>query len=854
MGKLTSYLVGVTAALTLSYYLLSSSYAPLISWLGPVLGPVMIFPFSLIFLLLGNPLSSGILFLSWIIIGALVGLGARKGTRAIGGAIAVYFTTWAFLGLSVLTLVQGLAGSSIFGSTSLFPGSASSSSGLFIPPMPPGVTVSAILSEPLFQSVISLLPSSSILTSLGGASPGSGTASSSLSIGSVMSTVTNTFLPNLIINLAIFLVVSGVIGRLVHMGLYPRKNEGGPGEEAEEGSKTEKKKKTRKVKVVRKRLGSTRHLSRSRIMIYASVLVTLSVALSAYVPTASPSGTALISGPASSGVSSMALVNSTLGLSSVPFTMGIGTQASGVSNNSLHAISYGAGVVSTNGNVYNAYAFLNSTNSTGAQFLSSGAREPLLSAVFISDGIQNLFTALSQDGIIASSAIKTLQSNQYYNLIPQSAIILIYPGNLSQNSASASATASSISSSINGTGLQKFLSISISTGQVPNVQISIYAYSLSVPVKAAETSLAASAGHFVTNDGMFTTFDQGISSGYLVPGSAGTSMNGSIFVAGQINPSELPSELGSYTSAFNVSSGFNMSNSMVFAGGLFVRNSVYHSSSTTHTISGAEVFGYDGSISFGDTGSAYALSLFYPYVNSSSGTGTTSYASVVYSTIQNFTILSLSNNTEYHLVNYGDILSLSGISATTNATFPADLGVQQNITSAGGNVFNVTIKMTNRDTSPLTDVRITGNTIIGTYGNTISVTGGNLNSSTVSLNPGQSLTAHYSVRLNNIGSYFLISPLFNYTMGNNTYSIPGHAQAVSAQSPHVWDVVNHIELTSFTVVSSLARSNVLVTQLFPGFYVFDSIFALVIVLDIYFEYRAFSRWRASKRETGENKE
>ena len=853
MGKLTSYLVGVTAALTISYYLLSSSYAPLISWLGPVLGPVMIFPFSLIFLLLGNPLSSGILFLSWILIGALVGLGARKGTRAISGAIAVYFTTWAFLGLSVLTLVQGLSGSSIFGSSSLFPGSASGSSGLFIPPMPPGVTVSAILSEPLFQSVISLLPSSSVLTSLGGASSGSGAASSSLSISSVMSTVTNTFLPNLIINLAIFLVVSGVIGRLVHMGLYPRKNEGGPGEETNKGSKT-KKKKTRKVKVVRRRLGSTRPISPSRIMIYASVLVTLLVALSASVPTASPSGTALFSGPARSGVSNMVLVNSTLGLSSVPFTMGIETQASAISNNSLHAISYGAGVVSTNGNVYNAYAFLNSTNSTGAQFLSSGAREPILSAVFISDGIQNLFTALSQDGIIANSVIKTLQSNRYYNLIPQSAIILIYPGNLSQNSASASATASTISSSINGSVLQKFLSISISTGQIPNVRISIYAYSLSAPVKAAETSLAASAGHFVTNDGMFTTFDQGISSGYLVPGSTGTSMNGSIFVAGQINPSELPSELGTYQSAFNASSGFNMSNSMIFAGGIFVRSSVYHSSSTTHTISGADVFGYGGNIRFGDTGSAYALSLFYPYVNSNSRTGTTSYASVVYSTMQNFTILSLSNNTEYHLVNYGDILSLSGISASTNATFPADLEIQQNISSAGGNVFNVTIKMTNRDTSPLTDVRVAGNTIIGTYGNTISVTGGNLNSSTVLLSPGQSLIAHYSVRLNNIGSYYLISPLFNYTMDNNTYSIPGHAQAVSAQSPHVWDVVNHIELTSFTMLSSVARSNALVTQLFPGFYVFDSIFALIIVLDAYFEYRAFRKWRSIKKETEDNKE
>ena len=92
MGKLTGYILGVTAALVIGYYSLSTYYSALLHWLTPYFGSGLAIVMGLMFLYMGDPLHWPILLGVWILLGVIVGLGSRKGIKAVGAAIATYVT------------------------------------------------------------------------------------------------------------------------------------------------------------------------------------------------------------------------------------------------------------------------------------------------------------------------------------------------------------------------------------------------------------------------------------------------------------------------------------------------------------------------------------------------------------------------------------------------------------------------------------------------------------------------------------------------------------------------------------------------------------------------------------------
>ena len=104
MGKLSAYIVGLFSALVLSYYLLSVYYSPLIAWMGPIFGAPLIFVVSLMFLVLGDALNHYILIPILIIIGVLIGIASRKGTRAISAAFTVYLSLIGFIFTSLFSI------------------------------------------------------------------------------------------------------------------------------------------------------------------------------------------------------------------------------------------------------------------------------------------------------------------------------------------------------------------------------------------------------------------------------------------------------------------------------------------------------------------------------------------------------------------------------------------------------------------------------------------------------------------------------------------------------------------------------------------------------------------------------
>lgn len=845
MGKLAAYLVGLVSAIALSYYVLSISYSPLIGWLGPVSGPSMMYVLSLLFLLFGNVLSSPALFATWVAVGVLIGLVGRKGTKAIGAAIAVYFSVWLFLGISALAMAQNISG--VPGTGGISP----ITTNFHVPPMPPGVTVSAILSEPLFQPLLSVISSIVSLPSFGGVSIGGVSGATGYSTGSVVSTLVRTFVPYMLINLAILLVVSGLVGRAIHSVLHPRERKRKGSSERGNGSpKSGKEKKSEPE--------GTSGFGENKVSITTGTVLALLIAVmflmipfNVQAPVSNGQGNeAMAYVPNADGVSSHALLNATLSTASLGMA-GESSAIVGAASNvtGVNSLDYGAGIVSKNGNIYNLYAFLNVSSNNDSQLLiPSSVAQPILSLLVVSNNLSDIFSALAADGIINVSAVDIFQSNQYFNLIPQAILILAFKGNLSTSSGLASRAATNLSGNIGGSSLSRFFAISVNLSQNSGntTPVSLYAFSLSSRGGAAENYVLQRTPGRLPQDGMFTVFRDGINSGYLIPGESGSSVNGSIFIAGQIDVSNFSA--ANLTSMFNGTIPSTSSGNLFFMGGLFERNSVIHSSSTTHTLTGSQIFNYDSSITFGVNSTVYGLTMIYPYVNESQPSHQPEYRAIVYSTVSNLTLFVSADNTTYHLVDYGFTLDFSGVSQTTNNVFPADLSISVRVSRISGNSFNVTISVRNNDTSNIENSSLSGNILLGSYGQNMVMTSGSPTVNLSLLPPGENLTLTYDLSVSGVGVYYVANPIFNYTLNNRTFSVTGQAVAKSAQAPSFWSSSNEMTLTAFTVIFNAIHFPALVHVILPGFYVFDLIFVLLAALAVYLEYRAFSRWRRSKRK------
>lgn len=838
MGKLTSYILGLSSAVVIAYLVLSAEYQPLINWLGPTMGSDIIFPFSFLFLLLGSVLIYPVLLGAWILIGVLVGAGARKGTRAIGAAISIYASIWGMLGLSALAVFEKFTGFSP-GSTAV----TQINTSFPVPPLPPGVTISALLSEPLFQPLASLLNNIPGISSLF-FTTSSSAASSSAILSSFLTVFESTFLPALITNFVVFVVISGLVGFGIYRLMNRKDSPGDPGEE-KKGRKV-KMKKVRMRKVVKKAIHSRSFLAAILPVIMVALFMVSSSAnvISNYKTATAPSpnmtqGTqaydvALVTNIMDRGH----LILSSYGLHKDGSTPNL--------TSSALSLNYGGGYLGKYGNIYDAYAFLNGSSSPGTGIFSScSTSSTILAAIFISANTETIFNALSQDGIINSSIIQSLQSNKYYNLIPQSTIIEISLGNVSSTSAALYNEASGVSTSIGGSAPFQFLGLNLpfSSASGSSQYMSLFAYSFNTSLSNAEIKLVQNYGDSYFSGGSYPIFSNGILNGTLIPGYGGNSVDASMFVAGEFKPSELPSSLGNYASlVYNASS---VTGAVSFMGGLFLHEHVVHSSAATHTISAAQMFGYRGNLSFGGNSTGYALSLMYP--QSSSFNAYPNYLMELFSNDRSFSGIGSPATTHFNSISSGSQFNLSSLNFTTNATFPASMNVSQSVSHWTGDIYNVSIVLSNNDTDTLKNVSINAAPLLGIYGNNSQVVKGSTKAFSASLLPGQSLSVAYSLSLSGVGTYVVASPYFNYSMNGTAFNVQGNTLTAYAQPPSVIHAINQVELVSFSALASYVKLPILVQQIYPGIYVFDLIFLLVIVLDVFIEVRAFRKWRAKSK-------
>ncbi len=848
MGKLTGLILGVSAALFMAYYVLASAYVQLTDWLSPVFGPSFSLMLSLLYLLLGNPINHPVLFAVWITVGVVIGIGARRGGRAAGAAFTTYMLIWSFLSLTVMSMLLGANLGLPFGT-----GSAAKIGG--IPPLPPGTSISSILTEPLMQRLIQLfgmIGSLSGLTGLPltGYSPLALTGSAMTPLAGLIPGIISLFLPYLILNLVILVMTAYFTGRALHFIIEPRKQNGNSG-----NHKGREKKKLQKVKKVRmKRVRQARY-----VMFVISILIFSAMAIQL--------GNAGYAQPGSSGMAQAVSHNqdsaavSTPGNASADTYLNLFRTLGNAGSNTVNTtqignqtqLYYSSGIVGTYGNVYNTYGFLGELNSTTGWEASQPAKSSLFTIVAVSDNLSSLISGMSQNGLSAGSSST---ASNFLGAIPRLVIISAYSGNQAQTASSAYSVAAHIINATGGHSLIKLLSFTGGNGLFGSTggNISLCIFSADASSYTAENGLAGQMSTNFNGSGILDLFKNGMSSGYLVPGYTPASVDASFFISGVINVRNLSLPIPSF-SGIQLNSSVIKYTDIAFMGGFFNKNYVFHSSSSRHNISATAIFNYNGNITFANPSVIYALSLAYPNETSgSSGSLSSIYRTFTFTTTPaNNNTTGVTGNNTVMAIPYGSAINLSNLTFETNATFPANMPITISVNMTNKTAARIVTTVTLNDNDTVTNLSINQSSILSSYSSSVVLTSGKVSSSNIpSLGPYQSEQIKFELYFKNPGSYVILSPMVTYTMNNKTFTVTGSPQVVGIGNPPLITSINNMEKNSAMVISSVIHNNILTEQIFPGFYVFDLIPLLIVLVDIRIEYKSFRNWlMLRKGQTGQ---
>lgn len=784
MGKLSAYILGLTFALVVGFYYLSTLYTPLLNWLMPVFGTPLIFIVTFLYIMLGDPFKNPTLLIVLVILGILIGISARKGTRAIGAGILVYSSIWGFIGSSIAATIFSQANS----------GNLSSLSTSSFPPVPKGSNLTQITAEPLVGRI-----ATAIENLLSQSSNGKTTTSipSSINFQSIM----YPFLPFLIINLVIILLTASIVGTLVY-----RKS---------------------KIKNAPKAMDNVNPEANKSGTLTSIVTILIALFLIASVLP--------ITGSASNGQRENTAVSI---LNEFPAIDMIQSNGGNVSERDISSAFVAGSIISKSGDLYDLFGGYSSTNSTKAPWNYNNKN--LITLEFVGDNITTLLNSLGLSGLMNNSLITRNSDSKYADLIPDGMILSIYQGNLSSTSSFAYSQMNALSSFGVGSYI-KILAISTSNLRIDNsalsgMPLSFYVFGFNPDFYKVENSLYNQISNLTGDNNPLQILGQGLRDGYLVPGITNNSVNSSVYIGGYIN---YPNIFTQIAHTLGLQSSTNKP--VVFIGGIFEKNGVAYSSSTHHIFNISSTMDYNGEISI-QSNAFNGIFLASPVVKNGSST-----YNFLMMENQNINNSLFRGNINYINTGYASYVKPSSLSIESNYQFPAKILFTTKVISIGAGNFKIINMLTNQDSNPISNITINENNLESAYMNDINLTTGKpyLYYSS-SLIENQSIYLNYSVHINSPGVYTFESPKITYTMNSTNYNYTAQTFSVYNKDKSFVASVNTIWLFEFSQVSSFIGSNIIIEEIFPGFYMFDLIPLFLILIDVFIEFRAFKRWRNNR--------
>ncbi|MCL5667773.1 MAG: hypothetical protein M1593_01980, partial [Candidatus Thermoplasmatota archaeon] len=150
----------------------------------------------------------------------------------------------------------------------------------------------------------------------------------------------------------------------------------------------------------------------------------------------------------------------------------------------------------------------------------------------------------------------------------------------------------------------------------------------------------------------------------------------------------------------------------------------------------------------------------------------------------------------------------------------------------------------NNDNDTLTGLIISNNRTLAMYSGYLTVIGGNNTFITrATLDPGSTVTFSFNVSVRNFGVFTLQGANVNYSSNGVRFNVTGTPGKLAVPPPSFLSSVVAIEYAAISGAGAASPLGFLTVQIIPGFYAFELIAVLVLLLDVFLEVRAFRRWR-----------
>lgn len=824
MGKLTSLILGVIAIDALSYYVLSSYYTTIINWFGPILGYKMVMFFGFLFLFFGNPLQFTVLIIVWIIVGLVVALGSRRGLRSVGAASSLFFLT---LGFFILLIFSFFEGSLLNGSSGTILSSTTSFSLSAFPPPPPGSSLSQVLTAPVISALVSLFePLFSGVTTGSGLSSSSPNFTSISGLASLFTPLITAFIENLVILLVSAGIFGAIIGRVA----------GGGGKKI---SRSEKKGKEKVITILIILL-----MVASIFALYAPLSPVTKSTQTFVSGTGDLDNLNYITSLESTAVDA-SLPSLTSTIPAYPSELVIPSIQNSIAGYYEGIVSY----VSQIGSIYNAYGFALASNSTpGASYFQSQYIDSSIFTTLI--GTSNLPAFLLGDSSINVTSSTFTQVSNFLNLVPQEILAFMYPGNLNATSSVASSEVAYVDSAM-GEAFTQVLALALSLGTQGTV--SLYVYTSGSPFGSFIGAFENSSVNNFYGSGLINVFSEKLSSGSFNTGAGNNS--GSLLFSAFLNFQKLKSISSSFSTIGNFTNG---SAYLSIIGGATVSNYAVHSSGSMKNITLSQTLGYSSPIKFASGSAASILGLGAPTksrVNSSILGGINFTGFIQGKSLTNLTGKSLNFS---RVLQYNSTTGVDpgSVYMEVNWTFPANINVMLSTWDRGNGIVQVNTTLINNDSSPVYNLSLNESGILKYYGSYITNVSGKLDLYYPEIHSGQSVKSSFSFKPTGTGDYVLWNMTMSYLepsgsgSANKTISVVMPPYVIYAPPPFFLVAYNEAEYSTLSTTSHLFNIPFVSSQLLPGFYGFDLIIALIVLLDVYIEIRAFRKYRRN-RESGQ---
>lgn len=793
MGKLLSYIVGLGLILSVSYYYLSGFYYPLVMWLGPVMGAPILLILGNLFFLLGNMANHLFLIPIYVILGVLIGLCSRKGRRAFTATVGVYGTLLSISSMSLFFILE--THTSIINALSSLSGTHSANSaGLIgaVPPMPSGITLSSLTSEPLIQRIITLL---GVVTSKG---VSFSTSSIVGDISGIFPYVLHSFIIFAIEDLLVVMVSAILVGYLLgkRIGGVPKKTE---------------KKGTAQMSI-----------SSKSAVIFVILLLILSMGLMSMPMTHSSGNDHATVTPSDQSTVLSCIV----------------TGKSMVAQGDAGNLSLISGFVGKTGDSFTVLGSLE--NGTHVGGFIPGVSSPIMSLVTVSLNFSNLMNQLSTNSIYAPFNLHYSTLKHYYGVMSGGLLISIVTESSPTIPSSDQSADAHFIRTLGGANINPLISTSLRDsllGMNGNgyVGISVYAFSINLAhMSGSVRNNTMMRGNTQESNVLYANLQNHLGTGKP------QNISSFVFASGCVNSSSISALTGGTPlSDFGVSAG----RGITFSLSIFEQNSVYHSSGEHHTFTMARLIGYSSNLS-GLNESNTILIAGIPVSHNANGYNVTVY-------YQNSSLLKYINfGYETQNMPYGNTLDPVYETYTSNATFPAYLNWSEHTGLIDSNTHYISVKVTNRDNNTIYNVTLNASEISVLYPQSALNIQGISSIHVASLATGADLQLNFTVVTHNPGAYMFPPPELSYENNNTMILSSGNSLNIVQGNQSLYRTVNeelhfYVEYAAGNLTSAISYLNII---LFPQFYLFDLVISLIIVVDIVLEIKMFARWRKNRKK------